>query len=1507
MNTNHVRSKSTGKSKMKWAKEKSFGSLSSLNSGRRKKENQIPEELSLEEVKALNGQTVTYLRVYCEKIRPGDHFKTIKVRGATTAEQCVRELAEIYSSRISNPKEVGLYEVIGRIAPLNPSESNQEALLGFSEIRCRLIEPQETVQSIFFGSRAGIGLSRRIELRKLDYPHASFPAAASSGSRSSTPASTPRSNSAVREYPRDDSRRSSAESTASRGMPPLRRAMTPAGSNLTLRDSRRKSKYRTPHGPHLTLIRGLQPKYDIPLWDLTPIIQKGRTQSEMTIGTREDASIRTYVSLDEQQYKLSASIIFAKLVGYDYPLSNNTPAEHTGAIFIEPYFNGRIGDHTVEFPSIPSIYINEELINPGPEVIFEKRLLRPGDFICFGSRKHGYMFLFKDPRWIPDHLLELGIPLNGNGNTLGDSSVSFNSMNGLTSRNGDSTAHGRAGFPSNRSSDTDSPFSRSQSKATVDHLPRMANLRQVLTALIPQVHSNRSNSYAPVDPFDSPRWSRIEPWRSAGLLAHLVRTAAGYIIQSCPSIPNRDVEERDSKLIQDYAINYLKDIRSLMIEFYQTTRKKNPDLLVLELWFSLFCYNVAVYLSPGWLTNSNGLSRHTSRADRIRGYASDGPDSAISSPGSNRENPPVIESLLVISDIRESAYQLAMESINTVVRIAFEELPPYLKDFLNGPNSSPTGGNRFFANNVVNYPELRHRLNKLSSCFQAAFYLPGSSDGDLTSSTASSPFHSGSVEVSNMTLDNLPEQSIWQMSVSRDRTYPGASPMENSDQSFSPGSESDNGEHSTLFNGTQSRQSHYTSLWTISSGRGPIDTASRIEAVVWRHILAGVSHHLLCTLVSNDSIPIDWETGDKLLRGVNWLYDWLRSQHLENHRRPLNMVADFANLLATPRDQLFKMSWSGMRSIYPQIPPSLLKFLLDEYEVDGEIKDMPTWRVDQRDANEADEDTSEVLDRVMNTWRSKESLLYVKNPYQTAPIYRPQDLWDLFNIPATVDVARRLDQQLEAQRIDFRWLSLIRRNPGVRAIPLLPEADQDAMSRPQTRRQSNSRHSRTTNGQRLPSTPHGMTRSNPNLLYGSEDFTTNSLQMISRRVEHEVSVPRMNERTDLTNQLKPAPSKGEPIRIIRSYSNTNHTDNNQNKANNYSEQSQRALLTPNQPPANPHEAALYHLQGLAASLPHVNFSEILAKYQQSSAVGTRTRPSLSEQQQTPSTPTYPVSESQPYLNYMRPARSQMNGLQSYQPENSPTVTEYPRMTPLDKNLRPANRLAQSLWHLPTDRTASPARDPLRTGYGQQVVAASQNWDDFRMATLRRGLERVRGPSTSSALNTPRHPMHSQVSASLGNLNTVLHQNPHIIVEEMTGASSGSLADSFLDRESNVIGGRSDDLGDVLTRSVQGATVSNITLTRSPTTGFGLILVDGERTMLDQPGVFVKGVVLNSPASANGEFGQGDRILAINGTDLTGLTYKESLTMLKNCGMHATFTVRHCDLNDPTVLLERKKT
>lgn len=62
----------------------------------------------------------------------------------------------------------------------------------------------------------------------------------------------------------------------------------------------------------------------------------------------------------------------------------------------------------------------------------------------------------------------------------------------------------------------------------------------------------------------------------------------------------------------------------------------------------------------------------TPRTGRLRSSAWDGTDSALSSPGSNLEGTTAIETLLVVSDIRESAYQLAMDNINTVVRIAFE-------------------------------------------------------------------------------------------------------------------------------------------------------------------------------------------------------------------------------------------------------------------------------------------------------------------------------------------------------------------------------------------------------------------------------------------------------------------------------------------------------------------------------------------------------------------------------------------------------------------------------------------------------------------------------------------------------------------------------------------------------------------------------------------------------------------------------------------------------------------
>ncbi|VDP68195.1 unnamed protein product [Schistosoma curassoni] len=56
------------------------------------------------------------------------------------------------------------------------------------------------------------------------------------------------------------------------------------------------------------------------------------------------------------------------------------------------------------------------------------------------------------------------------------------------------------------------------------------------------------------------------------------------------------------------------------------------------------------------------------------------------------------------------------------------------------------------------------------------------------------------------------------------------------------------------------------------------------------------------------TVKIDHETGTHLLNGINWLDSWLRIRRLDKHKRPLNILIQVANLLATPRKQLLKVA-----------------------------------------------------------------------------------------------------------------------------------------------------------------------------------------------------------------------------------------------------------------------------------------------------------------------------------------------------------------------------------------------------------------------------------------------------------------------------------------------------------------------------------------------------------------------------------------------------------------------
>uniref|UniRef100_A0A8C9VE91 Rap associating with DIL domain n=1 Tax=Scleropages formosus TaxID=113540 RepID=A0A8C9VE91_SCLFO len=63
-------------------------------------------------------------------------------------------------------------------------------------------------------------------------------------------------------------------------------------------------------------------------------------------------------------------------------------------------------------------------------------------------------------------------------------------------------------------------------------------------------------------------------------------------------------------------------------------------------------------------------------------------------------------------------------------------------------------------------------------------------------------------------------------------------------------------------------------------------------------------------------------------------------------------------------------------------------------------------------------------------------------------------------------------------------------------------------------------------------------------------------------------------------------------------------------------------------------------------------------------------------------------------------------------------------------------------------------------------------------------------------------------------------------------------------------------------------------------GLGLGLIDGLQTPLRSPGIYIRTLIPGGPASSNGRLRVGDRILAVNGTDVTGSNYQSAVDLIR---------------------------
>ena len=81
----------------------------------------------------------------------------------------------------------------------------------------------------------------------------------------------------------------------------------------------------------------------------------------------------------------------------------------------------------------------------------------------------------------------------------------------------------------------------------------------------------------------------------------------------------------------------------------------------------------------------------------------------------------------------------------------------------------------------------------------------------------------------------------------------------------------------------------------------------------------------------------------------------------------------------------------------------------------------------------------------------------------------------------------------------------------------------------------------------------------------------------------------------------------------------------------------------------------------------------------------------------------------------------------------------------------------------------------------------------------------------------------------------------------------------------------------------------VTLHRE-STGYGFSVVGGFGSPRGDLPIFVKSVFEGGVAARDGRLKRGDKLVAVNGENLDGLTHSEALALLKNCGGTIVLTI-----------------
>ncbi|KAL5107233.1 hypothetical protein TcWFU_000295 [Taenia crassiceps] len=830
----------------------------------------LGRELSISEVGQLAGKTGRYLRVFCERVCPSAKFKTVFVQNDYTVSQCIEKvITQLSSEGNIFTNQVELFEVIGRL-PANSKAINESGTVNdpgevFSELSSRPLPPEERILNIFSLMAPAPGLCRRLELRNQLF--------------------------------------SSSVSFQSRIRPRVQTTADSIGVN---------SQLMAPQCPFLLLIKGSRPESDLLVHSFFDIC-RGEL-SEMTMGTSAYNDIRLYLSPEARvsrehintngdHYNSFKSPI--RFIAKSHPVSVDSKAIW---LCISSTYNAT----QPEYPL--TVILNWETLTDSNSFPINKSL-EPGDILRIETSNLVYVFIFKDSEMVPEHNLPLGFLTLPQLPSVGGKPPTGQNGNRSAARTARIDALVRKNSSLSNRSVGGSSF-----------LPSPSSVGVVVENLFPRTSPKNGDS----------NWSEIggtlpDVGVAAGCFAHLFRSVVKHGLATYGQKYAKHINEDE----------VLREINQTLSRELEKLNGLASQHLIPAIWEAAFCYYVAQYLSPGWLKSTvylplrlQALERHrTSRVRSADGNSNssttDSPSDVFNSPlqrprqlyplnaavsDSGENYDPDFENLPMLSALRDRVALEAEAVMNHAVQMSLKVASRGVTKLcrLFGGNSGDETARQIRESQAALFDKLdwtgdaitqalatRSQHSELSSggapairLTQAQPYNGGDTsrgrrptttaklgmDGGDSSRDSSSRRHDSSV------IDSDEEEE-------EEATSPsGFSSLHGDDEIHStPGEEEDTG---------------FGSSATGGSTKG---AQQRMESVFFCRFLIGISKRIIEEFIENRALVINWETGTQVLNLTKALSKWMHNAGVQNYKEALQLLYDFARLMATPRQELLNV------------------------------------------------------------------------------------------------------------------------------------------------------------------------------------------------------------------------------------------------------------------------------------------------------------------------------------------------------------------------------------------------------------------------------------------------------------------------------------------------------------------------------------------------------------------------------------------------------------------------